>query len=170
MNKHTVYVAGKHFVLLSDDKNEYVQNLAEEVNETITKLSSDNPSLDRRGAAILCALDYADDMHKAAAKNKTLSEKAQPLISQADKQSKQLKELKEKLAEKDNEIAKLKKELDDLRTAFEKSTHVLDGSGMVKSNSAPMPDNNNNQNNHQKKKPSKGYRPMRQYTLFDDEK
>ncbi|MBQ7504564.1 MAG: cell division protein ZapA [Ruminococcus sp.] len=170
MNKHTVYVAGKHFVLLSDDKSEYVQNLAEEVNETISKLSVENPSLDRRGAAILCALDYADDMHKAESKNKSLSEKAQPLISQADKQSRQLKELKETLAEKDNEIVKLKKELDDLRTAFEKSTHVLDGSGMVKNNPSPKPDNYNNHNNHQKKKTNKGYRPMRQYTLFDDEK
>lgn len=170
MNKHTVYVAGKHFVLLSDDKNEYVQNLAEEVNDTISNISADNPSLDRRGAAILCALNYADDMHKAASKNKTLAEKAQPLISQADKQSKQIIELKEKLAEKDGEITKLKKELDDLRASFEKSTRVLDGAGMVKNNSAPQNANNYNQNNKQKKKPNKGYRPMRQYTLFDDEK
>ena len=108
MNKHTVYVAGKHFVLLSDDKSEYVKNIASQVNDTINKISLDNPSMDRRSAAILCALDYADDMYKESMRNKSLSEKAQPLISQADKQAKQLKELKETLSKKDEEISKLK--------------------------------------------------------------
>lgn len=164
MNKHTVYVAGKHFILLSDDKSEYVQNLAEEVNGTISKLSAENPSLDRRGAAILCALDYADDMHKAAAKNKTLSEKAQPLISQADRQSKQLKELKEKLIEKDNEIAKLKKELSDLKNAAEKSSKEFKKEDVVKKTPAPI------QQQYQKKQPNKGYKPTRQYSLFDNDK
>lgn len=164
MNKHTVYVAGKHFVLLSDDKSEYVQNLADEVNSAISNLSADNPSLDRRGAAILCALDYADDMHKAAAKNKTLAEKAQPLISQADRQSKQLKELQEKLIEKDNEITKLKKELSELKTAAEKSSKEYKKEDVVKKTPAPI------QPQYQKKQPNKGYKPTRQYSLFDNDK
>ncbi|MCR5653453.1 MAG: cell division protein ZapA [Ruminococcus sp.] len=168
MNKHTVYVAGKHFVLLSDDKSEYVQNIASEVSDTINKISLENPTMDRRGAAILCALDYADDMHKAASRNKSLSEKAQPLISQADKQSKQLKELKEKLTSKDEEILKLKKELSDLRSAFEKSTRMLDGSGFKKIENTPKPSQNPYGN--QKKKPNKGYKPTRQYSLFDNDK
>lgn len=163
MNKHTVFVAGKHFVLLSDDKDNYVQNLANEVNETISRISVENPSLDRRAASILCALNYADDLKKESARNKSMSEKAQPLITQADKQAKQLKELKEKLAEKDSEIESLKKELKDLRISFEKSTHVLDGAGMTKqAQSEPQQSG--------KKKPHKGYRPMRQYSLFDNEK
>lgn len=163
MNKHTVFVAGKHFVLLSEDKDEYVQSLADEVNDTISNISAENPTLDRRAAAILCALDYADDMHKATSRNKSLSEKAQPLINQADKQSKQIKDLKDKLAEKDEEISKLKKELSDLRVSFEKSTHMLDGKNMVKPVSQP-------QQNQQKKIPKKGYRPNRQYSLFDNDK
>ncbi len=163
MNKHTVFVAGKHFVLLSEDKDEYVQKLAEEVNDTISNISTENPALDRRAAAILCALDYADDMHKEANRNKSLSEKAQPLINQADKQSKQIKELKDKLAEKDEEITKLKKELSDLRVSFEKSTHMLDGKDMAKPLSQP-------QQNQKKKIPKKGYRPNRQYSLFDNDK
>ena len=61
MNKHTVFVAGRRFILLSDDKEDYVQNLAAEVDEAISKITLDNTTLDRRSAAILCALDYADD-------------------------------------------------------------------------------------------------------------
>ena len=163
MNKHTVYVAGKRFVLLSDDKDKYVQQLAEEVTAAITKISVDNPTLDRRGAAVLCALDYADDLHKEASRNKSLSEKAQPLINQADKQSKQIKELNEKLAQKSEEINKLKNELSQLRAAFEKSTRALGGESTAK----PAPAPNQPQ---QKKNPNKGYKPSRQFSLFDDDK
>ncbi len=170
MNKHTVYVAGKHFVLLSDDKSDYVQDIASQVNDAINKISLDNPAMDRRSAAILCALDYADDMHKEKSRNKSLSEKAQPLISQADKQSKQIRELNEKLAAKDEEISKLNKELKDLRTAFEKSNRLLDGPATIKPEPAQNIQNRDGQQSHPKKKPNKGYRPMRQYSLFDNEK
>ena len=163
MNKHTVYVAGKRFVLLSDDKSEYVQDIALQVNDTINKISQENPTLGPRGAAILCALDYADDMRKEACRNKSLSEKAKPLISQADRQAKQLKEQKEKLSQKDEEIKKLKKELSDLRSAFEKSTRVLDGTGITEH--PPLV----NKQNNQKKNLNKGYKPARQFSLFDDE-
>lgn len=164
MNKHTVYVAGKHFILLSDDKETYVQGIADEVNATITKISVDNPTLDRRGAAVLCALNYADDMHKEAARNKSLSEKAQPLIAQADKQAKQIKELKEELEKKDIEISKLKKELNDARSALKKPAQVPAAADKMKVE--PIPYQHNKQNN----KPNKGYKPSRQYSLFDNDK
>ena len=167
MNKHTVFVAGKHFVLLSEDKEKYVQNLATEVNDAINRIMLENPTLDRTGALTLCALDYADDMHKEVLRNKRLNEKAQPLIAQTDKQAKQLKELKAAVSEKDSEIERLRKELSELRDAFEKSTRILDGSGMVKT--LPDIDRQPQKNNNQKKQPNKGYKPMRQYSLFDNE-
>lgn len=109
MNKHAVFVAGKRFILLSDDKTEYVENLAKEVGDTIARISLENPTLDRRSAAILCALDYADDKNKEILRNQSLSDKAKPLIAQADRQSKQLRELKEKLIAKENENARLQR-------------------------------------------------------------
>ncbi len=167
MNKCTVFVAGKRFTLLSEDKAEYVEKLAGEVNDAITDISLNNPTLDRRSAAILCALDYADDKNKEILRNKSLSDKAQPLIAQADRQSKQLREMKERLIEKDNEILRLQKELKELRAAFEKSTRLLDGKGSVKQEKPLAPEVN-----PQKKKDSdkrKGYKPSRQYSLFDNE-
>ena len=79
MNKHTVFVAGKRFILLSDDKEEYVKKLAEDVSAAISNIIAENPSLDRRSAALLCALDYADDKEKEKLRNKSLSDKAQVL-------------------------------------------------------------------------------------------
>lgn len=170
MNKHTVFVAGKRFVLLSEDKNEYVENLAKEVGDNIARLAAENPSIDRRAAAILCALDYADDREKEIEKNARLSEKAQPLLAQADRQAKQLKELKDKLLEKDNEIKALKEEISKLKTS---------------ANQAHKDDKHrkkHGQNNQHPQKPFipladkpvqppvKGYTPTRQFSLFDDEK
>ena len=117
MNKHTVFVAGKRFVLLSDDKESYVQKLASEVSAAINKIIEENPTLDRRSSAILCALDYADDKYKAMGKSKSISDKAQPIIAQADKQSKQIKELKDQLSQRDRKIDNNNEELKKLRAA-----------------------------------------------------
>lgn len=125
MNKHTVFVAGKRFVLLSDDKQKYVQKLATEVGDAIAKISEQNPTLDRRSAAILCALDYADDKYKAMGKSKSISDKAQPLIAQADKQSKQLRELKDQIAQRDKMIEDNKTELDSLRKSDKEQKEKL---------------------------------------------
>lgn len=195
MNKHTVFVAGKRFVLLSDDSEKYVRELASEVSDAITKIAAQNPGLDRRGAAILCALDYADDKYKEIENRKRLGDKAKPIIQQADKQSKQLRELKDRISqrekmieelsdraaelEKENKLLaasydekekeferlndtveiknaenrKLREELSALRESLAKSTQLFEGKAEPKS----VPEK------------KKGYTPMRQVSLFDDE-
>lgn len=182
MNKHTVFVAGKRFILLSDDKEDYVKKLAEEVSNTITKIGSENPTLDRRSSALLCALDYADDLNKEKLRNKSLSDKAQPFIAQADKQAKQIRELKELLEKKDDEIEKLSEQVKQLETRLENPPRVLDGPGMVKevvvekAEEPAEPGNTPEQPKpekpmgRKKKKKNKGYKPMRQFSLFEDEK
>ena len=177
MNKHTVFVAGKRFILLSDDKEDYVKRLAENVSDTIMKITAENPTLDRRSAALLCALDYADDMEKEKLRNKSLSDKAQPFIKQADEKAKQIKELKEMLAKKDEEIKELKAQI-------ENAPNKLDGDNMVKetpseekeaveeapTETSEVQPKSEKPMGRKKKKKNKGYRPMRQYSLFDDEK
>ena len=101
---------------------------------------------------------------KEILRNQSLSDKAKPLIAQADRQSKQLRELKEKLIAKENENARLQKELKSLREAFEKSTQLLDGKGSVKP-SFPL----EKKPEKKDKKKDKGYTPNLQYSLFDNE-
>ena len=115
MNKHTVFVAGKRFVLLSDDDEKYVADLAAEVTEAITKIAAQNPSFDRRSAALLCALDYADDKYKEIANRKRLSDSAKPIIVQAEKQAKQLREMKDKIAQRDKMIEDTRQAQDELK-------------------------------------------------------
>lgn len=110
MNKHAVFVAGKRFVLLSEDSTEYVQNLAQEVNDAILNIATVNPTLEGKSCAILCALDYADDMYKQQEKNKRFSDNAKAVIAQSDAHAKKIKELKETLISANNEVEKLKEE------------------------------------------------------------
>ncbi len=191
MNKHTVFVAGKRFVLLSDDKESYVKRLADEVSATITKIISENPTLDRRSAALLCALDYADDMEKEKLRCKSLSDKAQPFITQADKQAKQIRELTAILEKKDEEIKSLKEENEKLKNelenkarnseAEEKETPAEEAAAdepaeapaealEAEKQEAPIQPKPEKPMGRKKKKKNKGYKPMRQFSLFEDEK
>lgn len=115
MNKHTVFVAGKRFVLLSEESNEYVLKIAREVSASIGKISEVNPTMESRSCAILCALDYADDMYKEIERSKRLSDNAKKVMAQSDKHAKDIKELKAKIDVKNAEIAKLKAEIDRLK-------------------------------------------------------
>ncbi len=120
MNKHTVFVAGKRFVLLSEDNTEYVTELAKEVNGEIKRISEENPTMESRSCAILCALDYADDKKKEIERSKRLSDNGKTVMLQADKHAKQIKELKEKLAKKEKEAEKLAGEISEQKAKIEK--------------------------------------------------
>ncbi len=194
MNKHTVFVAGKRFVLLSDDKEAYVKKLADNVSATITKIISENPTLDRRSAALLCALDYADDMEKEKLRNKSLSDKAQPFITQADKQAKQIRELTAILEKKDEEIRTLIEENVKLKNELENRPQISGGeetenetpAGEISAEAEPSDEQKEasavesqdmsvqpkpeKPMGRKKKKKNKGYKPMRQFSLFEDEK
>ena len=162
MEKHSVFVAGKHFVLLSDDKDEYVQNLAKEVGNAINTISIQNPVLDRRSAAILCALDYADDKYKEIERAKRLSEKAQPLIAQADRQSKKLRELQKKIEEQDEIIERL--------TTAKKNLEEVLARRMQEDKKEPADEAAAPTEDKQQENKGKGYTPLRQISLFDNEK
>ncbi|MDD6848112.1 MAG: cell division protein ZapA [Oscillospiraceae bacterium] len=122
MNKHTVFVAGKRFILLSEDKEEYVQKLASEVSKTINEIAETNPKLESRSCAILCALDYADDKYKEIQRNKSLNQKAKAVIENADKHAKEIKDLKEKINYKNETIAKLQAQVSELEKKVKANT------------------------------------------------
>ena len=122
MNKHTVFVAGKRFILLSEDKEEYVQKLASEVSKTINEIAETNPKLESRSCAILCALDYADDKYKEIQRNKSLNQKAKAVIENADKHTKEIKDLKEKINYKNETIAKLQAQVSELEKKLKANT------------------------------------------------
>ena len=69
MNKNRVQVkiGGATYTIVTDDDPEYVENLAEQVNNEIKSICNSNPSLSMTQAAVLVALDQADACKKASA-------------------------------------------------------------------------------------------------------
>jgi cell division protein ZapA len=185
MNKHTVFVAGKRFVLLSEESNDYVAEIAKEVNETIKQISDENPTMESRSCAILCALDYADDKQKEIKRSKSLSDNAKTVMLQADKHAKQIKELKEKLQKKDSEIEKLKKEIATLKATKEENKTTAPQPQQAKKESRhnhphvnpykqqaeeKAKEVENKKIEEKQENQTKGYKPQRQISLFDNEK
>lgn len=197
MNKHTVFVAGKRFILLSEDSEEYVQNLASEVSRTINEISEANPKMESRSCAILCALDYADDKNKETQRIKSISDKAKAVIDNADKHAKEIKDLKEKIKYKNDTIAKLQAQVSELEQQLKtKAEPKAEQKPVEKIEEKPIQQENPQKNQppkaeSQKKKrhqhphenpykaqtlekktekiENKGYTPVRQISLFENE-
>ena len=201
MNKHTVFVAGKRFILLSEDKEEYVQKLASEVSKTINEIAETNPKLESRSCAILCALDYADDKYKEIQRNKSLNQKAKAVIENADKHAKEIKDLKEKINYKNETIAKLQAQVSELEKKLktntqpkptEKAEEKPENKPQEKAEEKPENKSAQQENpqpqkkkkhQHPHEKPykaqavekkteenqNKGYTPIRQISLFENE-
>lgn len=181
MNRHTVFVAGKRFVLLSDDSNEYVADIAREVNEAVKRISEENPTMESRSCAVLCALDYADDKNKEIQRSKRLSEKAKTVMEQADRHAGEIKQLKEKLSKRESEIEKLKEEIRTLKA--EKAPEKKAPEKKEKRHSHPhinpykqqaqdrelLQNNSDNREEKPAENQSKGYKPVRQISLFENE-
>lgn len=193
MNKHTVFVAGKRFILLSEDKEEYVQKLASEVSKTINEIAETNPKMESRSCAILCALDYADDKYKEIQRNKSLNQKAKAVIENADKHAKEIKDLKEKINYKNETIAKLQAQVSELEKKLKANTQPKpENKPQEKAEEKPenKPAQQENPQPQKKKKhqhphenpykaqavekkteenQNKGYTPIRQISLFENE-
>lgn len=69
-----VNIGGKSYGLISSEKPEYLSDVAERVDKSITKLLSDNPSLTYEKAAILTALKFCDDAKKSEQLNLSTEE------------------------------------------------------------------------------------------------
>lgn len=69
MNKNRVQVkiGGATYTIVTEDDAQYVEALAEEVNNEIRSVCNSNPSLSITQAAVLVALDQADACKKASA-------------------------------------------------------------------------------------------------------
>lgn len=66
-NRVQVRIGGVSYTIITDDDSEYVENLAELVNEEIRSCCNANPSLSITQAAVLVALNQADACKKASA-------------------------------------------------------------------------------------------------------
>lgn len=61
----TLNICGNDYNITTDEDPAYVEKLGARLDEDLTKITKDNPRLSITQAAILLALDYADEADKA---------------------------------------------------------------------------------------------------------
>ncbi len=66
-NKVQVRIGGASYTIVTEDDSEYVEELAEFLNNEIRSICNANPTLSITQAAVLVALDQADACRKASA-------------------------------------------------------------------------------------------------------
>ena len=68
-NKITVELCDKEYSLLSDETEEYVQSLAEEINKMIDEIAYKNLRISKSDAAVLTCMNLCDKNRKLADNN-----------------------------------------------------------------------------------------------------
>ncbi|CAB1251770.1 cell division protein ZapA [Clostridium sp. MT-14] len=143
MNVVTVFINGIEYNLKGDEQEEYLHKVASYVDKKVKNILENNSKLSTSSAAILSALNVADDMLKVQNNNDELSKQVRELkkvekvyedqINSLKKQLKYTEELngefKEKLKkaesddqlkEKDKQIEKLKEEIEIIKETTQK--------------------------------------------------
>lgn len=60
----TLKVAGVELNLVTEESSEYMEKLASEIDERVSKMIISNARINKIDAALFCALDYLDAYHK----------------------------------------------------------------------------------------------------------
>lgn len=63
-SKIRLVIASNEYYVNTDDSEEYIRALGDEIEKSIEKFSRNNPCLSTTQAAVLCALEYCDKCHK----------------------------------------------------------------------------------------------------------
>ena len=165
----SVQIEGRSYVVITTEDKAYVRGVADEVTERIRRAAQTGRNLDTRDCAVLAALDFCDDRHKAERKNKDVVDKADQIIRQSGELTKQCKEYKEKLAGAINENTALTKRVKALEEQLR--TLLKENEALKKSADAKHLESEKKfEKTVRDKKTEKmrGYVPMRQYSLFED--
>lgn len=126
-NKVVVKIAGKDYTLVGDESDEYMQKIALFVDKKMTEIMKNNNKLSTMMAAILTALNIADEYYKREEREIKLKNELNKAIDELEKYKSMNDELKSentKLKKENSELqielVKREAELNEVRNALEK--------------------------------------------------
>lgn len=113
-NKVQVKIGGATYTIVTEDDPEYVEGLAETLNDEIRSICNANPTLSMTQAAVLVALDQTDACKKASASSDNLRAQIKDYLEdsararmevdvarrEVERLNREISELREKLAGK----------------------------------------------------------------------
>lgn len=204
--KITVYVAGNKLTLITTEEEKYVTDIATKVDTAINSMAA-STNMSKERCAVMCALDYCDDMQKAKDALVEIKEQIKDYIEDSANlraENESLKAQIAKLSTQEATIAKTEEKVevavkaeqepavsaeDDLSfddvvtqtlTAPKPTEEKVESAPVAPQNNYNKPQGNSNKKRHEHKHTNpfrerfmnnsnsdNGYRPQRQYSLFD---
>ena len=113
-NKLSVTIGGRMYTLVSDESREYMQELSDYVNASVSKVINNNPSLMGEKPLVLAALNICDELFKAELGGKVMREKAQKNYDEIIAENKRLREIMNN-SEYEIDIATLQRQLEEAK-------------------------------------------------------
>ena len=163
----SVQIDGRSYVVITEDDEAYVTEIAESVSESLLRASRSGKNLDVRDCAILVALDYCDDSKKETRRNRELIEKADQIMQHTNELNRKCADYRERLTDAINENTRLTKRI----RALEDQLRVLNRDNERLKKFEPRKDDAEKQfeKTLQERRAEKlmGYVPMEQGSLFD---
>ncbi len=118
VNKVKLSIGGTEYSILAEDDVAYVKELGRELDRSFTNIMKANKTISTTQAAVLLALDYADESRKATATADRLREQIKDYLddasdakSKADWARHEAETLKKELENARLEVSRLKAEL-----------------------------------------------------------
>lgn len=126
--KMEVRIHGKDYVVMGIESDEYIQKVALYIDKKMNEVSRTNGRLNTAMVAVLTAINVADDLFKSVDAIKDLKEEVKEKTEELDKTKASLKEaleeistLREKMTEQQFELVKTKTELKDILTNYNRN-------------------------------------------------
>ena len=110
-NKIRLTIAGSNYVLWSNDSEEYVQGLAERLDNDMAAVMSTNPTVSVTASAVLSALDYLDELEKSTAGTDNMRSQIQNYLEDAAKAKLDAEEARREAERLREENQRLREEL-----------------------------------------------------------
>ena len=110
-NKLKVTIHNRDYTLISDETKEYTDKLAMAVDTKIKMLLRKSPSLSVTDAAVICALDAADELAKANANIENIRSQIKDYVEEAGRARIQVDEAHKQIALQREKIAQLEADL-----------------------------------------------------------
>lgn len=110
VNKVRLTIAGAPYVISTTDSEEYVTQLAQELDEGIKEAMSASPNLSVTRAAVFCALDYLDRCKKSAVSADNMRGQIKDYLADAAKAKLEADEARREIERLKREVQYLKEQ------------------------------------------------------------
>ena len=110
-NRVKIHVCGSDYIIATPEKEEYVKELAYQIDNQAQAMMESNPNMSILTALILCSLSYLDDCNKANANADNMRRQLKDYLEDAAKARIEVDETKRELERLQKEVASYKRQL-----------------------------------------------------------